>query len=75
MSKLKELIDRLCPDGVEYTTLGKVADIRRGVRVVKNNLATEGDIPVYQNSLSTWILYKIQFSCRHSFCHRSWSRR
>lgn len=52
MSKLKELIDRLCPDGVEYSTLGKVADIRRGVRVVKSNLATEGDIPVYQNSLT-----------------------
>lgn len=52
MSKLKELIDRLCPDVVEYTTLGNVADIRRGVRVVKNNLASEGDIPVYQNSLT-----------------------
>ena len=52
MSKLKELIDRLCPDGLKYTTLGKVAEIRRGVRVVKNNLATEGDIPVYQNSLT-----------------------
>lgn len=52
MSRLKELIERLCPDGVEYTTLGKVAEIRRGVRVVKSNLATEGDIPVYQNSLT-----------------------
>lgn len=52
MSKLKELIQRLCPDGVEYTSLGKIADIRRGVRVVKNNLATEGDIPVFQNSLT-----------------------
>lgn len=52
MSKLKELIDRLCPDGVEYTTLGKVTEIRRGVRVVKSNLETQGDIPVYQNSLT-----------------------
>lgn len=52
MSKLKELIDRLCPDGVEYETLGKVAEIRRGVRVVKSNLETQGDIPVYQNSLT-----------------------
>lgn len=49
---MKELIQRLCPDGVEYTSLGKIADIRRGVRVVKNNLATEGDIPVFQNSLT-----------------------
>lgn len=52
MSKLKELIDHLCPDGVEYTTLGKVAEIKRGVRVVKSNLETQGDIPVYQNSLT-----------------------
>lgn len=52
MSKLKELIDRLCPDGVEYTTLGRVAEIKRGVRVVKNDLAPEGDIPVFQNSLT-----------------------
>ena len=52
MSKLKELIDRLCPDGVEYTTLGKVAEIKRGVRVVKNELENDGDIPVFQNSLT-----------------------
>lgn len=52
MSKLKELIDRLCPDGVEYTTLGSVAEIKRGVRVVKSDLAIEGRIPVYQNSLT-----------------------
>ena len=49
---MKELIDRLCPDGVEYTTLGQVAEIKRGVRVVKNELAPEGDIPVFQNSLT-----------------------
>ena len=52
MSKLQELIDRLCPDGVEYTTLGNIAEIKRGVRVVKSDLAIEGSIPVYQNSLT-----------------------
>lgn len=52
MSKLKELIEKLCPEGVEYSTLGKVSDIKRGVRVVKNDLQPEGEIPVYQNSLT-----------------------
>lgn len=52
MSKLQELIDRLCPEGVEYTTLGNIAEIKRGVRVVKSDLAIEGSIPVYQNSLT-----------------------
>ena len=30
MSNLEELIERLCPDGVEYKTLGDVATISRG---------------------------------------------
>ena len=52
MSKLKELIDLLCPNGVEYTTLGNIAEIKRGVRVVKSDREIEGSIPVYQNSLT-----------------------
>lgn len=50
MSKLEELIKRLCPDGVEYKTLGEVAQIKRGVRLIKKQLKTEGMYPVYQNS-------------------------
>ena len=45
MSKLQELIDRLCPNGVEFKPLGEVCEIKRGIRVVKSEL------PVYQNSL------------------------
>lgn len=30
MSKLDELIEELCPDGVEYKTLGDIATITRG---------------------------------------------
>ena len=52
MNKLQTLIDRVCPDGVAYTTLGNIAEIKRGVRVVKSDLAIEGSIPVYQNSLT-----------------------
>lgn len=52
MSKLQELINRLCPNGVEFKTLGEVCEIRRGVRVVKSELSQLGEVPVYQNSLT-----------------------
>ena len=44
MSKLKELIDRLCPDGVEFKPLGDVAKIMNG-KDYKH--LDNGDIPVY----------------------------
>ena len=51
MSKLQELIKELCPDGVEFRKLGEVCEIKRGVRVVKNDLINDGIYPVFQNSL------------------------
>ncbi len=52
MSRLDELIEELCPDGVEYKSLCELANIQRGVRVVRKQLSTEGKYPVYQNSLT-----------------------
>ena len=51
MSKLQDLIKELCPDGVEFRKLGEVCEIKRGVRVVKNDLINDGKYPVFQNSL------------------------
>ncbi|MEE3450415.1 MAG: restriction endonuclease subunit S [Acutalibacteraceae bacterium] len=51
MSKLDEMIAELCPDGVEYKKLSEIATVSRGVRVVREQLKTNGKIPVYQNSL------------------------
>jgi type I restriction enzyme S subunit len=47
MSKLKELIDKLCPDGVEYKKLGdnNVSVMQRGSSLTKKD-ATEGTYPV-----------------------------
>ena len=50
MSKLDELIQELCPDGVEYKKLGEISNISRG-RVmskdyIKNNI---GQFPVYSS--------------------------
>ena len=45
MSKLQELIQELCPDGVEYKTLGDIAtDIYRGTGI-KRDQVTDVGIP------------------------------
>ena len=62
MSKLNDLIVELCPNGVEFKRLREVAEIRRGVRVVKSQLAEEGIYPVYQNSL-TPLGYYDKYNC------------
>ena len=52
MNRLDELIQRLCPDGVEYEALENICEIKRGIRVVKSQLNQSGKYPVYQNSLT-----------------------
>ena len=51
MTKLEQLIKELCPNGVGYKKLSDIATVARGVRVVRDQLAETGDIPVYQNSI------------------------
>lgn len=45
MTKLEQLIEELCPNGVEYHELGKIAEMRRGTSITKKNVC-EGEIPV-----------------------------
>ena len=45
MSRLADLINELCPDGVEYKPLGEVAELKRGQSITKKSI-TPGDIPV-----------------------------
>ncbi len=43
MSRLEELIQELCPDGVEYKTLGEIAtDIYRGSGIKRDQVTEEG---------------------------------
>lgn len=42
MSKLKELIDRLCPDGVEFKPLGEVGTFIRGNGLQKKDFVESG---------------------------------
>lgn len=45
MSKLTELLDELCPDGVEYRPVGEVAELQRGTSITKKKVVA-GDVPV-----------------------------
>lgn len=45
MTKLDELIQQLCPNGVEYRRLDEVSVMKRGTSITKKDVVT-GDIPV-----------------------------
>ena len=45
MNKIEELIEKLCPNGVEYKSLKECTEMKRGTSATKNKL-TYGDIPV-----------------------------
>lgn len=58
MSKIDDMIKKLCPKGVEYKTISEVAEVNRGVRLVRSQLAESGDYPVYQNCLTPMGYYE-----------------
>ena len=60
MSKLDDLIKKLCPNGVEFHSVEDVADVARGIRVVRSQLADQGSYPVFQNSLTPMGYYEKQ---------------
>lgn len=53
MSKLEELIQQYCPDGVEYVRLGDVLSVNRGKRLTKTQLSEDGKYFVYHGSKDT----------------------
>ena len=50
MTKLDNLIKELCPDGVEYKTIGETVGVNRGKRLVKSQLSDNGAYEVYHGS-------------------------
>ena len=53
MSKLQELLKALCPDGVEYKTLGEVASITRGGSFQKKHYVENGVPCIHYGQLYT----------------------
>lgn len=52
MNKIEELIEQLCPEGVEFRELSKCALINRGRRVTKSELKPENKYPVYSGGVT-----------------------
>jgi type I restriction enzyme S subunit len=52
MSKLEELMEEYCPNGVEYKTIDNISKVLRGKRLTKNLLIESGDYPVFHGGLS-----------------------
>lgn len=53
MSNLEELIEKLCPDGVEYKTLGVVATISRGGNFQKKDFTEQGKPCIHYGQIYT----------------------
>ncbi|EKU10433.1 restriction endonuclease subunit S [Campylobacter showae] len=52
MSKIFDLINELCPDGVEFMELGEVADIEKGKQLNKSLLSKNGKYPVMNGGIN-----------------------
>lgn len=52
MTKLEELINELCPDGVEYKTVGEVCTIKKGAQLNKDKLKDNGLYPVINGGVN-----------------------
>lgn len=46
MTKLDELIQKLCQDGVEYKTITDTVGVNRGKRLIKVELSDDGKYEV-----------------------------
>lgn len=46
MTKLEKLIEELCPNGVEYKTLGDICEIKTGKGITKKDSTEDGDYPI-----------------------------
>ena len=52
MSKIDEMIKKLCPNGVEYKELRQVCDVIRGDRITKKDLIDDGKYPVMSGGVT-----------------------
>ena len=53
MSRIDELVERLCPDGVEYKPLGEVGSFVRGSGLQKKDLANSGFPAIHYGQIHT----------------------
>jgi type I restriction enzyme S subunit len=51
MSRIEEIIKRLCPNGVEHLELGSMVKVLRGKRLTKSELSSNNKYPVFHGGL------------------------
>ena len=51
MSEISDMIQRLCPDGVEYRKLGDFITIYTGAQFNKRDMVDEGSYPVLNGGI------------------------
>ena len=51
MSKIEDLINELCPDGVKYKKLGELITIEKGKQLNKTLLSNDGEYPVINGGI------------------------
>ena len=59
MSKLQDLIDSLCPNGVEFKPLGEVCEIKTGRGITKNDATEGGTFPIISGGQSPMGFYHL----------------
>ncbi|MDM8541082.1 restriction endonuclease subunit S [Desulfococcaceae bacterium HSG9] len=52
MNKIEQLIEELCPQGVEFKTLGEVIKLKKGKQLNKEFLSENGLYPAYNGGIS-----------------------
>ena len=65
MSRLAELIEELCPEGVEFRPLGEIADLQRGSGMPKKLLIDEGIPAIHYGHIFT--KYGIHTKCAAAY--------
>ncbi len=63
MSKLDELIEELCPNGVEYRDLSDVCTFKKGTQLNRDSLLDEGEYPVINGGITPsgyWNEYNVE---------------
>ncbi len=53
MSKINDLVDKLCPNGVRFVKLEELCPVMRGKRLTKSQLSDRGKYVVYHGSKDT----------------------
>lgn len=60
MTHIEQLIKDLCPNGVEWKTIGEIADIRTGKGITQSDAAEGGEYPIISGGIGPMGYYHIK---------------